>query len=303
MRYAYFTGCVADKSASELDYSTRKVCEKLGIKLEKMESASCCGAGDIDEVNLDLSRALNGRTLAIAERDGLDVLTICNVCTLTLRKVNQNLKENPEALEKTNQVLAEIGMKYSGGVEVTHFLWVLMREFGVDRLKGYVQRPLAGLRVAPFYGCQILRPESRLGFEDPNNPKSLETIITALGGTPVDYAGKTKCCAFLISLAREKTASKVLGQQLWGAKTEMADCIVTPCPLCHLSLDAFQGMAEKELGRSIRLPILHLPQLIGLAIGLQPSELKLSRHVVGVDGVLAKIPSRVPAGPVPAAGS
>ncbi len=298
MRYAYYTGCVAEESAAELDYSTQRVCEKLGIKLEKMESASCCGAGDIDEANIDLSRGLNGRTLALAERDGLDIITICNVCTLTLRKVNRDLRENPEIMEKTNKVLNEIGMTYKGGVEVTHFLWVLARDFGIDRLKAFVKRPLTGLRVAPFYGCQILRPAAELGFEDPYNPTSLENIITALGGEPVDYAGKTKCCAFLISLAREKTASAVLAQQLWDGKSAGADCMVTPCPLCHVSLDAFQVMAEKHLGKSIRMPILHLPQLVGLAIGLEPSELKLSRHMVSVDGVLAKLRGKTPAGAI-----
>ncbi|MBI2954534.1 MAG: CoB--CoM heterodisulfide reductase iron-sulfur subunit B family protein [Chloroflexi bacterium] len=298
MRYAYYTGCVAEESTSELDYSTQRVCEKLGIRLEKMKSASCCGASDIDEVNLDLSRALNGRTLALAERDGLDIITICNVCTLTLRTVNKNLKENPDILDATNQVLGQIGMKYNGGVEVTHFLWVLMKDFGIERLKPFVSRPLAGLKVAPFYGCQILRPADKLGFEDPYNPTSLETIIAALGADPVDYAGKTKCCAFLISLAREKTASAVLGQQLWDGKTAGADCMVTPCPLCHISLDAFQTMAEKQLGRDIRLPIFHLPQLVGLAIGLDPAELKLSRHMVSLDGILAKLRGRAPAGVV-----
>lgn len=295
MKYAYYTGCVAEASASELDYSTQRICERLGIELERMESASCCGAGDIDEANLDLSRALNGRTLAIAERLQLNIMTICNVCTLTLRRVNKDLKEDPEALEKTNHVLAQIGMKYSGGTEVTHLLWVLAREFGIDRLRGLVTQPLSGLKVAPFYGCQILRPASDLGFDDPNKPNSLETIITAVGAIPIDYPSKTKCCGFLISLAKENTATTMLGQQLWEARSSGADCIVTPCPLCHLSLDAFQGQAEKRFGKKIGLPILHLPQLIGLAIGLQPTELKLSKHMVSVDHVLAKISSALPA--------
>ncbi len=290
MRYAYYTGCVAEASASELDHSTLKVAERLGIKLEKMESASCCGAGDIDEVNIDLSRALNGRTLAIAEKQGLDIVTICNVCTLTLRKVNRDLKENPDVLAKTNKVLEQVGMSYKGGVEVTHLLWVLARDFGIDRLRSLVKRPLTGLKVAPFYGCQILRPSDDLGFEDPNTPSSLESIITALGAEPVDYEGKTKCCAFLISLAKQKTAMSVLGQQLFDGKAQGADCMVTPCPLCHLSLDSFQVMAELQARSKIRLPILHLPQLVGLALGLEPSELKLGQHVVSVARVLAKIP-------------
>lgn len=298
MKYAYYTGCVAEGLGAELDYSMQRVCERLGIELEKMESASCCGATDFDESNLDLSRGLNGRTLALAERDGLNIITICNVCTLTLRTVNQDLKRDPLVLAKTNEVLGQIGMKYSGGVEVTHFLWVLIKEFGIDRLKSLVTRPLRGLRVAPFYGCQILRPSKVMGFEDPYNPTSLETIITALGAEPVDYVGKTKCCAFLTTLARGETSSKVIAQQLWDGKTHGADCMVTPCPLCHLSLDTFQSWAEQEMRRSIQLPILHLPQLVGLAIGLEPKDLKLSRHVVSVDKVLAKLREGTAAGAV-----
>ncbi|MBI4318419.1 MAG: CoB--CoM heterodisulfide reductase iron-sulfur subunit B family protein [Chloroflexi bacterium] len=291
MRYAYYTGCVAEVSASELDHSTLLVAERLGIKLEKMVSSSCCGASDLDEVNIDLSRALNARTLAIAEKQGLDIITICNVCTLTLRTVNRDLKESPELLAKTNKVLAEIGLSYKGGVEVTHLLWVLARDFGLDRLKSYVLRPLTGLRVAPFYGCQILRPSDELGFEDPLTPHSLEDIITALGGEPVEYTGKTKCCAFLIALAKEKTAMSVIGQQLLDGKGAGADLMVTPCPLCHLSLDAFQVIAERQLGTKIRMPILHLPQLVGLALGFTPSEMKIGQRVVPAGKALEKIAS------------
>jgi len=289
MRYAYYTGCVAEASATELDQSTRAIAGKLGIELEKMESASCCGAGDIDQANLDLSRALNARTLALAEQRGLNILTICNVCTLTLRTVNQDLKANPELMAKTNRTLSEVGLTYNGGVEVTHLLWVLAQELGVDQLKSYVKTPLTGLKVAPFYGCQILRPSKRLGFDNPRKPESLEKIISALGAKPVDYEGKTKCCAFLISLAKEKTAMSILGQQLLDSRGTGADCIVTPCPLCHISLDAFQSMAERRVGSRVRLPVLHLPQLIGLALGLQPNELGFRRHVVPTETVLAKI--------------
>lgn len=289
MRYAYYAGCVTQGSARELDQSTLTVARRLGIELEKMESASCCGAGDIDEVNLDLSRALNARTLAIAEQLGLNILTVCNTCTLTLRTVNQDLKSNPDLMAKANRSLSEIGLQYRGGVEVTHFLWVLVREFGIDQLKGYVSNPLTELKVAPFYGCQILRPSKRLGFENPRRPESLDKIIAALGAKPVDYEGKTKCCGFFIALAEEKTAMSVLGQPLSDATRTGADCMVTPCPLCHLALDAWQSRAEQWTGGKIRLPIFHLPQLIGLAIGLQPYELGLDRHVLPVDSALSRI--------------
>ncbi len=152
MRYAYYTGCVAKGTTPELNVSTLRVAEKLGIQLEEMKSASCCGAGMVTEYNEDVARALNARTLALAERDGLDILTICNVCTLNLRKANKELKEDPELLASTNKVLGTAGFQYNGGVDVTQFLWALIRDYGLDRLKQQVRQPLSGLKIAPFYG-------------------------------------------------------------------------------------------------------------------------------------------------------
>ncbi|MDO8673912.1 MAG: CoB--CoM heterodisulfide reductase iron-sulfur subunit B family protein [Dehalococcoidia bacterium] len=280
MKYAYFTGCVAKGTTPELNVSTLRVAEKLGIELEEMKSASCCGAGMIEEYSEDMARALNGRTLALAERDGLDILTICNVCTLNLRKANKELKEDPEVMERTNQVLGKVGLQYKGGVDVTQFLWALVRDFGLDKLKAMVKHPLTGFKVAPFYGCQILRPSELNGFDDPNNPTSLESVITALGAEPVDYDGKTKCCGFLLLTVYEETSLAMTGKHLQQAKEAGANCMVTPCPLCHINLDIYQSKIETQMGTKIDLPIFHLPQLVGLALGIAPAALRLTRNMV-----------------------
>lgn len=289
LSYAYYTGCVAKESTRELDAATQAVCHVLGIDLHEMPAAPCCGAGDVQEIAPRLNTAVNALTLAQAERKGRDILTICNICNLNLRQANAELRDDAAALERANRALSAAGYSYGGGTEVTHLLWVLYRDFGPTRLRAAVQRRLAGLKVAPFYGCQILRPSAVNPVDDPDNPQSLEAIIEAVGAEPVSYDGRTRCCGWPIVVAREETAVVMSSQILANAKHAGADAIVTPCPLCHLSLDAYQEKAERATGHELRLPILHLPQLVGLALGIPPRQLRLQGHVVSTRLVLSKL--------------
>jgi succinate dehydrogenase / fumarate reductase cytochrome b subunit len=283
-RYAYYPGCLASLSAKELDTSTRAVCAKLGIELVEMESTTCCGAGDIHEAKPDYYLHLNARILAQAEALGCDtLLTICNVCTLNLRQANKRLHERPEELERINENLEQVGAaRYGGNVDVRHLLWELSEGDGFERFKEIAVKSLTGLKVAPFYGCQILRPSKVLGFEDPNAPSSLERLIEACGAEAIDYPAKIKCCGFPIILAREDVALGEAILPLQEASDAGADVIVTPCPLCHLSLDAWQNKAEKKAGRSFNMPVLHLAQLLGAAAGIREDELKFKRHVTSL---------------------
>jgi succinate dehydrogenase / fumarate reductase cytochrome b subunit len=291
-RIAYYKGCLAGLSARELDTSTRALAPKLGLELVELENVTCCGAGDIQTADPDYALHLNARILAEAEHAGLDtILTVCNVCTLSLRQAAAQLGDE-ELRARVNENLSRAGARtYSGGVEVTHLLWLIARGEGLERLREVAVKKLDGLRVAPFYGCQLLRPSKLMGFDDPDRPTSLETVIEACGGTPVDYPAKTLCCGFPILLAREKTSLAELVRPLEQALAAGAEVMVTSCPLCHLSLDAWQKNAERALGRKLGLPVFHLPQLIALAAGLEPAELQLSRHVVPVQSVLAKLTS------------
>src|SRR5919198_18351 len=234
MKVAYYTGCLASLSAKELNTSTQALAPKLGLELVELESVTCCGAGDIHEAEPDYYLHLNARILAYAEQTGSDTLmTICNVCTLNLRQANWQLKNDPDLLARVNTNLETVGVPpYSGDVEVKHLLWLIAEGDGYERLKDVAHKGLKGLRVAPFYGCQILRPSKLLGFEDPDRPWSLERIIEACGGEAIDYPAKVKCCG---------------------------------------------------------LPILHLSQLVGVAAGLEESELKFKRHVVSVTPVLERL--------------
>jgi succinate dehydrogenase / fumarate reductase cytochrome b subunit len=290
-RVAYYKGCLASLSAKELDTSTQALAPKVGLELVELESVTCCGAGDIHEAEPDYYLHLMARILAYAEETGSDTLmTICNVCTLNLRQANHVLQNDEALRERVNGNLRAVGVPpYSGGVEVRHFLWLIAEGEGYELLKAAAHKGLKGLRVAPFYGCQILRPSKLLGFEDPDRPWSLEAIIEACGGEPVDYPAKIKCCGFPIIQAREETALGELIQPIEQAFEAGADVMVTPCPLCHLSLDAWQSKLRKATGKDFRMPILHLSQLVGVAAGLPESELKFKRHLVPVTPVLERL--------------
>jgi succinate dehydrogenase / fumarate reductase cytochrome b subunit len=283
-KVAYYKGCLASLSARELDSSTKALAPRVGLDLVELESVTCCGAGDIHEAEPDYYLHLNARILAYASATGCDtLLTVCNVCTLNLRQANWQLVGDPELRARVNANLAAVGVPaYERDVDVRHLLWVLSEGDGYERLQSSAHKGLKGLRIAPFYGCQILRPSRLLGFEDPDAPSSLERIIEACGGEAVDYPAKLKCCGFPIIQAREDTALGELIQPIQQAVDAGADAMVTPCPLCHLSLDAWQAKLEDATGKRFDLPILHLSQLIGVAAGLGEAELKFRRHVVSV---------------------
>jgi succinate dehydrogenase / fumarate reductase cytochrome b subunit len=291
MRVAYYKGCLASLSAKELDSSTKALAPKLGLELDELESVTCCGAGDIHEAEPDYYLHLNARILAYAEATGADTLmTICNVCTLNLRQANFQLQNDEALLERVSDNLETVGApRYSGSVDVKHLLWMIADGDGYERLKEVAHKGLKGLRVAPFYGCQILRPSKLLGYDDPDRPSSLEAIIDACGGEAVDYPAKIKCCGFPIIQAREDVALGELIQPIEQSLEAGADVMVTPCPLCHLSLDAWQQKLEATTGKRYQMPILHLSQLIGVAAGLEESELKFKRHVVPVTPVLERL--------------
>jgi len=267
-KLAYYKGCLASLSAKELDTSTRALAPKVGYELIELESVTCCGAGDIHEAEPDYYLHLNARILSYAEATGCDTLmTVCNVCTLNLRQANYQLQIDEDLRRRVNDNLEQVGVPpYSGTVEVKHFLWLIAGE-SFDKLKTVAHKGLKGLKIAPFYGCQILRPSKLMGFEDPDKPSSLERIIEAC----------------------EETALAELIQPIEQAMEAGADAMVTPCPLCHLSLDAWQSKLKKQTGRDFAMPILHLSQLVGVAAGLADSELKFRRHVVSVDPVIEKL--------------
>ena len=286
-RYAFFPGCVSRGGCPELYLAALRVCERLEIELDELTGASCTGAGVLQEKNQLLGDVLNARTFAMAEQRGLSIMTICSTCQGVMSQANKRLKDDPDYLATVNSHLEEEGLVYKGTTVIKHLLWVILEDVGIDKLRSYVNTPLTHLRVAPFYGCYIVRPTDALGHdENPERQTSLETVITALGGQVVDFPGKTRCCGFPILTINERNSVAMVAKHTTEAVDLGADAMVTPCPLCHLNLDGYQPKAKAQAKRPIDLPILHLPQLIGLAMGLSPKDMGLQRHIISAKSVV-----------------
>jgi succinate dehydrogenase / fumarate reductase, cytochrome b subunit len=209
------------------------------------------------------------------------MMNICSTCQGAQSECQQRLDADSEYRAHINQTLAEEGLSYDPeGFSNKNFLWVLVEDYGLDRLKEQVQRPLEGLKVGPFYGCYILRPRHRLGYEDhPERDLYLDRLIEALGGEVVEYDGARKCCGFPVITMNRETSLRQAGTHLGDALDAGADCLVTPCPLCHLNLDMQQPEAAQIVNRDLGLAVLHLPQLVGLALGAEPKELGMGVHI------------------------
>jgi succinate dehydrogenase / fumarate reductase, cytochrome b subunit len=288
MKVAYWPGCVSRGFTPELHGAMAKVAPLLDIELVELDRANCCGAGVIAEHNQERADTLNARTFALAQQtDGALMMNICSTCQGSMSECQERLDGNSEYRGEINQTLRSEGLRYDRGVVNKNFLWVLVEDIGLDNLKSMVKRPLENLRVGPFYGCYIVRPADRLNI-DSEHPRDgyLHRLIEALGGTVIDYAGAYKCCGFPIITMNKEASLKQAGRHLGDAIDAEADCLVTPCPLCHLNLDFQQPAAEGVIGRDLGMPVLHLPQLVGLALGLEPKELGMGRHVVKPTSVI-----------------
>ncbi|MSQ24486.1 MAG: heterodisulfide reductase [Chloroflexi bacterium] len=288
MKYALYTGCVSKGGCPELYPASLMVADRLGIELEELHDVGCTGAGVLPQ---GLSDPINARTFAKAEAMGMPIMTICSTCQGVMTQANHRLTEDPEYREEINRkYLADEGLEYKGTAEIKHLLWVLFEDIGAEKLQAMVQKPLAGLAVSPFYGCYLRRPPEVMtppGFE--KRATYLDDLIKLMGAEFIDIAGKGKCCGFPVLTANEENSLAMAAKHTGEAKEKGADVMVTPCPLCHLNLDGNQPNAEKQVGKEINLPILHLPQFVGLALGMTPSELGLGKHIVSTKVVNAKV--------------
>ncbi len=290
LRYALFTGCTAKQSTPEQYMSTMAVAKKLDIELVELVEASCCGASHLQDYDEFLSLVLNARNIAYAEKHDLTMVTICNTCQLNTAMTKHKLDNDPELKAKVNEKLAEVGLEYKGTSDITHFLYAIIDDIGLDKIKEMVVRPLKQFNIAPFYGCHNIRPselqnETHKTAESPYRPTSLDDLIIACGGESVDYEEKNKCCGFHVELQAPRTAAVLTGNAIAGAMDNNADMMVTPCPLCHLKLDTQADHAGEAIGRELEMPVLHMQQMVGLALGCDPKELGLDHHVVNVNFV------------------
>jgi len=218
------------------------------------------------------------------------MMNICSTCQGAQSECQERLDADAGYRDHINETLAAEGLRYEAGITNKNFLWLLVEDFGLDELGRLVKRPLSGLRVGPFYGCYVLRPTTRLGYQEhPERDLYMERVIEALGGEAVEYDGARKCCGFPVITMNRETSLRQAGRHIGDAIDQGADALVTPCPLCHLNLDLQQPDAATVVGRDLGLPVLHLPQLVGLALGFEPKELGMNKHVVRTRDVERKL--------------
>jgi len=287
MKYLFYPGCNAEQVEKEALESTYAVCEELGIELIYADDLSCCGATHVDKVDGFLNLLINARNLARAEQKGLDIMTICNTCYIVMRQVQSRLEADAKLCEEVNLELGKVGLRYAGRSKVLHIVDAFY-EFGTDELRRRVVREL-DVKIAPFYGCHILRPAKAVGRSQAETEQIVDEIIEAVGAEVINYDRESSCCGFHVTMANPQLCAKLNGWNMLNAKDSEADALVTPCTLCHTVMDGQQHRAEKEIGEKIRLPVLHLPQMIGLALGISEKRLGLGRHIVNVNAFLEKL--------------
>ncbi|MBA7654371.1 8-methylmenaquinol:fumarate reductase membrane anchor subunit [subsurface metagenome] len=282
--YTYFPGCSAEATAVGLGLSVQAIAKPLDMELIELEDWTCCGStpyGSLDELE---SICVAARNLALAEKTGLDLVTPCSSCFITLYQADIKLKDHPQLMLQINKAFAVANLEYHGNLRVRHLTEVLVNDITPEVITTKIKRPLNGLKVAPYYGCQLVRPD--YGFDDPEFPQSLDRLVECLGAEAVPFPLKNRCCGGSLIIPEEDLALGLLRKLLDNALENGAQCIVTPCPLCQTNLDAYQSKVNSKFKTHYHLPVLFITQLIGLALGVDPESLGLNTNIISPSEVL-----------------
>jgi heterodisulfide reductase subunit B len=273
VKYAYYPGCSLEKTQRGYDESVRAVFKELDQELVEIDDWNCCGATVYMSVKETVSLAVSARNLALAERMRLEIMAPCSSCFTVLSKTNRILNQVPEMYAAVNEALAEASLSYSGRTKVRHPLDILMNDVGIETILKKVKRNLNGLKIAPYYGCQIVRPDKT--FDDKEDPILMDQLFRKCGGEMVYYPMKVRCCGGMLMTTFEETALKLNKDLLECAAVNGADAIVTTCPLCHFNLETYQGKINSTFGTNFSIPILYFTQLLGIALGIPEKTLGL----------------------------
>ena len=287
-KYLIFLGCAIPYRVSAYEISARKVLQKLGVELVEMPEFNCCGL-PLDPVSHETMLILAARNLALAEQQGLNIITLCPGCAGTLKKVNKTLKDDKALKEQINSHLKESGLELKGAVVTKHIMQVLMENVGLDKIKSAVIRPLTMLKVAEHVGCHLLRPKEYIGFDDPEDPQTLKTLIEATGATCLDYIDETECCGAPSVGVSDKIALQLARDKLGHVKRVDAQALITICPFCHIMFDTNEVRIERMFNEAYGIPVLHYPQLLGLAMGMTPEELAFNELRVDTSKILKQV--------------
>ena len=284
-KFAYYPGCSLEKTAASYHVSTIETARVLGVELEEVEDWNCCGASAYFHVDEILATTLSARNIAMAEKQGRDLAVPCSGCFKNMYSARKHLKAEPDLMEHINEALAEDDLKFAGTSEVRHLIDVLVKDVGLEEVKRRVRRPLTGLKVAPYYGCQIVRP--RKDHEDVESPRFFEDLMTAIGADPVEYLLKLRCCGGALLITNREAALSLVRNLLENAVQSGAAIIATACPLCQVNLECYQKQVNSEFGTNLNMPVLYFTQLIGLALGIPAGKLGIGSELVNAMPALA----------------
>lgn len=278
MKYAYYPGCSLECNAAAYDMSTREVASLLGIKLVELDDWNCCGATEYFSQNELVASAVIARNLALVDPQTDQLVAPCAACYLNLKKTDHLMVEHPEIGRKVNECLAAGGLSYTPGrVKVRHILDVVCQDIGEAAIRDKVVRPLTGLRVAPYYGCQVVRPIK--GEDSTEYPMQMDELFGWLGAEVVDYPVKAHCCGGHMTQISEDLAWEMHRRLLSSAVEYKADMILCMCPMCQLNLDAYQSRVNSYFGTSFKMPIVYFTQMMGIAFGLNPKDLGFGKEI------------------------
>jgi heterodisulfide reductase subunit B len=276
--YSYFPGCSLERMARSYHESTLETARKLDIELKELEDWNCCGATAYFHVDELLAYTLCARNLAMAEQQGLDLVAPCSGCYKNMFFTNAHLKREPDLAEHINAALEADGLTFSGAIDVRHLISVFVDDIGLPEIKKRVTRPLTGVRVAPYYGCQVLRPQKN--HEDVEQPRFFEDLMAAIGATPVAFPPRLNCCGGSLIVTNQKAALSMLRHLLQGAVDAQASVIATVCPLCQLNLECYQRRVNRMFGTDFAVPVLYFTQLMGLALGVPSQRLGIGTELI-----------------------
>lgn len=287
MRYVYFPGCSLEAAGAPYQTSISAILGILNLEFEELEDWNCCGSTAYMSFNETTAFAISARNLALAQNQGNEVVAPCSACFLMLNKTNTYLRESSELKRKIDIALNEAGLKYDGRVNVRHLLDVIVHDVGYEQISAMVKVKLDRLKVAPYYGCMITRPECE--FDDSEMPTFFDKLISTIGAEFVNFPMKTRCCGGTLSVTKEDLALEMIKNILLCAVQNNADCIVTCCPLCQINLDAYQKKISERFSQNLSIPIIYFTQLMGIAFGIPGKKLALNKTIVPTKSILKKV--------------
>jgi heterodisulfide reductase subunit B len=278
MEFAYYPGCSLEFTGKPYDMSVKEVFRTLGVGLREIDDWNCCGATMYMSSNKIVGYAVSARNLAIAKNMGLEICAPCSSCYTILRKTNRHIAWNPHSRKIINEALKAANMTYEGGVEVRHPLDILVNDVGIDKIVDACKYYFDGLRIAPYYGCQIVRPVYH--FDDLDNPVTMDHLFDALGAKTVDYPDKVRCCGGMLMTTYEEIALSLNHHLLVCAEENGAEVIATACPLCQMNLEGYQKQINERYGVKHNIPVIYFSQIVGLALGVPPEKLGLEMVLI-----------------------